>query len=97
MKIITWARAARARTGAPEGAAVRDTIGRTYSACTVDLPSLKLTALQAAVAPAVAGGADGLEAAAVVTESDEVDVSAVYDLNPSAPVYRANVAGEVMA
>jgi len=61
-KIITLARSARARTGAPEGAAVRDTMGRTYSACTVALPSLKLTALQAAVAAAVASGADGLEA-----------------------------------
>ncbi|GAB3875803.1 hypothetical protein GCM10029964_021000 [Kibdelosporangium lantanae] len=96
-KIITLARAARARTGAPEGAAVRDTIGRTYSACTVNLPSLKLTALQAAVAAAVASGADGLEAAAVVTEADDVDATAVHDLNPKAPVYRANPAGEVMA
>lgn len=97
IKIITLARAARARTGAPEGAAVRDTIGRTYSACTVNLPSLKLTALQAAVAAAVASGADGLEAAAVVTEADEVDASSAHDLNPDAPVYRANPAGEIMA
>lgn len=96
IKIITLARAARARTGAPEGAAVRDTMGRTYSACTVALPSLKLTALEAAVAAAVASGADGLEAAAVVTEADSVDAAAVRDLNPDAPVYRANPAGEVM-
>ncbi|MBX6768874.1 MAG: cytidine deaminase, partial [Actinomadura rubrobrunea] len=43
-KIITLARSARARTGAAEGAAVRDDTGRTYAACTVDLPSLKLSA-----------------------------------------------------
>jgi hypothetical protein len=97
-KIITLARSARARTGAPEGAAVRDTMGRTYSACTVALPSLKLTALQAAVAAAVASGADGLEAAAVVTDADAVDadsLAAVYDMAPEAPVLRANAAGEL--
>src|SRR5205807_9042984 len=72
-KIVTLARSARARTSAPEGAAVRDTDGRTYAACTVGLPSLRLTALQAAVAAAVASGAEGLEAAAVVTSADAVD------------------------
>ncbi|RSM83596.1 cytidine deaminase [Kibdelosporangium aridum] len=93
-KIITLARSARARTGAAEGAAVRDTMGRTYSASTVSLPSLKLTALQAAVAAAVASGADGLEAAAVVTDADSVDaesLAAVHDLAPTAPVLRASV------
>ncbi|MCE7011635.1 cytidine deaminase [Kibdelosporangium philippinense] len=97
-KIITLARSARARTGAAEGAAVRDTMGRTYSACTVALPSLKLTALQAAVAAAVASGADGLEAAAVVTDADSVDaesLAAVHDMTPTAPVLRANAKGEL--
>ena len=41
-KIVTLARSARARTGAAEGAAVRDTDGRTYAACTVSLPSLQI-------------------------------------------------------
>ena len=49
---------------------MRDTDGRTYAACTVALPSLSLTALQAAVAAAVAAGAPGLEAAAVVGVDD---------------------------
>src|SRR5919107_5404252 len=39
-KIVTLARSARARTGAAEGAAVRDTDGRTYVAASVALPSL---------------------------------------------------------
>ena len=52
-KLVTLARAARARTGAVEGAAVRDGEGRTYAAATVALPSLALTALQLAVASAV--------------------------------------------
>ena len=89
-KLITLARASRARTGAPEGAAVRDTDGRTYTAATVSLPSLRLTALQAAVAAAVSSGVTGLEAAAVVTDADAVDpasLAAVADLSPDAPVH----------
>jgi cytidine deaminase len=99
-KIVTLARSSRARTGAAEGAAVRDTDGRTYAACTVDLPSLKLTALQAAVAAAVASGAEGLEAAAVVTEAGELaadSVAAVRDLGAAAPVFRADPRGTVLA
>jgi hypothetical protein len=65
-KLLTLARSARARTGGSEGAAVRDDIGRTYAAATVDLPSLRLTAVQAAVAAAVSSGSDRLEAVAVV-------------------------------
>ncbi|MFJ6674341.1 cytidine deaminase [Actinosynnema sp. NPDC091369] len=97
-KIVTLARSARARTGAAEGAAVRDTDGRTYAATTIALPSLKLTALQAAVAAAVSSGAEGLEAAAVVTASTEVDadsVAAVRDLTAGAPVLRADASGAV--
>jgi 2-methylaconitate cis-trans-isomerase PrpF len=92
-KIITLARAARARNGAAEGAAVRDEIGRTYSATTVDLPSLKLSALQLAVAMAVAGGAESLEAAAVVTTAETADTEAVHDLAPKAPVLIADPTG----
>jgi hypothetical protein len=99
-KIVILARAARARTGAAEGAAVRDTDGRTYAAATVALPSLQLTALQAAVAAAVSSGAPGLEAAAVVTGAADVDpasVAAVRDLAPKAPVLRADATGTVQA
>jgi cytidine deaminase len=72
-KLVTLARSSRARTGAAEGAAVRDDMGRTYAAATVALPSLSLTALQAAVAAAVSSGAQRLEAAAVVTEAAALD------------------------
>ena len=65
-KLIVLARSARARTRAAQGAAVRDTDGRTYAAATVALPSLQLSALQVAVAMAVCSGALGLEAAAIV-------------------------------
>jgi hypothetical protein len=74
-KLVTLARGARGRAAANQGAAVRDADGRTYAAATVALPSLQLTALQAAVAIAVASGADGLEAVVVVGGSDVDDLS----------------------
>jgi cytidine deaminase len=79
-KLVTLARSARARTGGAEGAAVRDDIGRTYVAATVELPALSLTALQAAIAAAASSGATVLEAAAVVTAESEVDLSALEGL-----------------
>jgi len=99
-KLLVLARSARARIGAAEGAAVRDTDGRTYAACTVALPSLSLTALQAAVAAAVAAGAPGLETAAVVGDGAEVDaasLAAVRDLAAGAPVLLADPSGTVHA
>jgi hypothetical protein len=97
-KLITLARSARGRTGAAEGAAVRDTDGRTYVAVTIGLPSLQLSALQAAVAAAVSSGVEGLEAAAVVGAADAVEeagLAAVHDLTPSAPVLLAGPDGAV--
>jgi hypothetical protein len=91
-KLVALARSSRARTGAAEGAAVRDDMGRTYAAVTVSLPSLELTALQAAVAAAVSSGAQQLEAAAVVSDAAEVEEAgarAVADLG----VDRAILAG----
>jgi len=95
-KLVTLARSARGRTGASEGAAVRDTDGRTYLAATVALPSLRLSALQAAVAAAVSSGVTGLEAAAVVTDADAVEeagLAAVRDLSDGAPVHLAGPDG----
>jgi hypothetical protein len=71
-KLVTLARSARARLGVAEGAAVRDEMGRTYVAATVDLPALQLSAVQAAVAAAVSSGAQTLEAAAVVGTLQEL-------------------------
>jgi hypothetical protein len=97
-KIITLARAARARNGVAEGAAVRDETGRTYSAATVDLPSLKLSALQVAVAMAVSSGAESLEAAALVTAAataDPADLKAVRDLGANVPLLVADPKGDL--
>jgi hypothetical protein len=96
-KLVTLARAARARTRAPQGAAVRDTDGRTYVAATVALPSLELSALQVAVAMAVSSGAPGLEAAVILGDdpSDALGERAVRDLAPSAAILHAAADGTV--
>jgi hypothetical protein len=99
-KIVLLARTTRSRTGASEGAAVRDRDGRTYTAAAVDLPSLQLSALALAVAMAASSGATGLEAAAVVTGADAVadaDLAVVRDLaGEGVPVWRADTAGTVL-
>lgn len=98
-KLVTLARGARARIGAVEGAAVRDQDGRTYAGADVTLPSLSVTALQLAVASAVAAGATRLEAAAVVTEASTLDGAghaAVRDLAADAPVHVATPDGTLL-
>jgi hypothetical protein len=94
-KLVTLARSARARTGAEQGAAVRDGDGRTYVAATVALPSLRLTALQVAVAMAVSSGAPGLEAAVVLGDDpvDEAGEAAVRDVAGGAAILRARADG----
>ncbi len=98
-KILTLARSARARTRAAEGASVRDLDGRTYAGATVDLPSLRVSAVGVAVAMAVSSGATGLEAVAVVTDADEfsdADLAAVRELaGGGVPVFRADARGQV--
>jgi hypothetical protein len=97
-KIITLARAARARTDAAQGAAVRDTDGRTYAATSVALPSLQLSAVQVAVSMAVSSGAPGLEAVAVNGPEalSEQDRSVITDLAGSnVTVWLTDVAGAV--
>lgn len=80
-KLVTLAKGARARISAQRGAAVRDETGRTYASADVTLPSLTLTALQLAVAQAVASGARGAEAAVIVGEEADPDgLRALADL-----------------
>ena len=73
LKLVTLSRAAQLRahaphTGVAEGAAVRDTDGRTYASATVENadPSLTTTALRGAVAAAASSGIRTFEAAVVV-------------------------------
>jgi hypothetical protein len=98
-KLVTLARASRARTDAAQGAAVRDTDGRTYAAASVSLASLELSALQVAVAMAVSSGAPGLEAAVVLAghPGDAAGVAAVHDLAPDVTVYFFDGSGTTRA
>ena len=100
LKNITLARSARARVAAAEGAAVRDETGRTYAAAAISLPSLKLSALRLAVAMAVSSGASSLEAAALVSDAEEVDpedLAVVREAGPSAVVFQAYSNGMLRA
>lgn len=87
-KLVTLARGARGRIGAARGAAIRDETGRTYAAADVALPSLAITALQLAVAQAVAAGARGVEAAVVCGDDphDDAGRAALADLGGSGTV-----------
>ena len=97
-KLVTLARSARARTRAAQGAAVRDTDGRTYVASSVALRALPLSALQVAVAMAVSSGAPGLEAAVVLGDdpSDDAGERAARELAPSVVVFRAGADGSLV-
>ncbi|GAA2109686.1 cytidine deaminase [Microlunatus panaciterrae] len=98
LKIITLAKAARARTQARQGAAVRDTDGRTYAAVDVELGPVALSAITVATAMAVSSGAQGLEAVALAAESrpTEEDLAVVRALpGTGVVVWFANPKGEV--
>jgi len=100
-KLVTLARSTRARTRAEEGACVRDLDGRTYAAATVALPTLRLSAIQVAVAMAVCSGARGLEAVLVLGDRatvEQADLSVIRDLaGPGVSVHLAAPDGTVVA
>ena len=99
-KLLTLARSTRARTRAAEGACVRDQDGRTYAGATVNLDSLRLSAVQVAVAMAVSSGARRLEAVLVLGDATTVrdgDLSAVRDLSGAdVPVHLAATDGTLV-
>jgi len=105
-KLVLLARAARGRayvlSTAPEGAAVRDRDGRTYTAATVDNahPALGTTALRGAVVAAASSGARGFEAAAVVGtagQAAEEDLAVLREFGTGVPVLLADPDGTVVA
>ncbi|WP_019204104.1 cytidine deaminase [Tsukamurella sp. 1534] len=95
-KLVTLARGAMGRAGAPHGAAVRDLDGRTYAGAPVRLDALALTGLQVAVASALSSGAEGFEAAVLVGDADDADagVAALHEVSGTAPVLLFDAAGE---
>ena len=96
-KLVTLARATMARTGAPEGAAVRDLDGRTYAASSVSLASLRISALEVCVAMAISSGSRGLEAAVRLSGEGEPDLRAVHEFaGPDVVVMQGDSAGRVV-
>lgn len=94
-KLVTLARATRARTAAAQGAAVRDLDGRTYAAASVELPSLSLGALEVCVAMALSSGSAGLEAAVVLADG-EPELAAVRDFaGAGVPVHQGDARGSI--
>ena len=95
-KLVVLARGAMARSSSGQGAAVRDTEGRTYAAGEVSLDSLSLTALQAAVAAAISSGAEGFEAAVIVGGTlDDPGSVAVREKSASARIIVTGLDGAV--
>jgi hypothetical protein len=99
LKLITLARSAAARTGAEQGACVRDSDGRTYAGTSVRIPHLELSAVTVTVAMAASSGAAGLEAAAVAGAAPtQADLDVLLDLSqPTAPVWHVDLRGEVIS
>jgi cytidine deaminase len=103
-KLVTLARSARSRahvpySGAAEGAAVRDTDGRTYAAATVENSddTRTTTALRGAVVAAASSGARSFEAAVVVTDGGlrDDDVAVLREFGEGVPVILAGPDGVV--
>jgi hypothetical protein len=99
LKLITLARSAAARTGAEQGACVRDSDGRTYAGTSVRMPHLDLSAVIITVAMAASSGAGGFEAAAVAGAApSQADLDALRDLaQPTAAVWHVDLQGEVIS
>ena len=101
-KLVTLARAALGRalvrSMPAAGAAVRDDMGRTYAAASVEVDGASVTALQLAVASAISSGARAFEAAAVVSDDTTPDEEGVTALNAFGPVLliRATADGSVV-
>lgn len=104
-KLVLLARAARSRAYprdlAPEGAAVRDSDGRTYSAATVAhiSPQLATSALRGAVIAAVSSGARSFESAVIVSDATSIapaDLAVLGEFGFNVPVHLVSPAGDLL-
>lgn len=95
-KLVVLARGVMVRCGGASGAAVRDGQGRTFCATPVELDTLRLSALQAAVAAAVGNGATAFEAAAVVEGTrQDAGLASIKELSQVARVYFSDRDGRI--
>lgn len=97
-KLVVLARATKARSGGVEGAALRDLDGRTYASATLDLPSLRISALAGCLAMASSSGAKGVEAAVVLGSGElaEADQAALTEFaGGGVPVHVGSASGTI--
>lgn len=101
-KLVVLAKATRARSSAPRGAALRDADGRTYAGATVELPSLRVSALGVCVAMALSSGSRGAGAAVLLAEDPlepaelEAELALLRDYaGTGVPVYVGSITGQI--
>ena len=97
-KLVVLARGARTRVNATQGAAVRDTTGRTYASANVVLGEVELSATVLSVAQAVASGATGLEAIVVCSDLgfSEQDFAVIASVTTGIPAFTISLTGDVV-
>ena len=98
IKLLTLAKSALQRNSAAQSAALRDGTGRTHVGNSITLTSLKLDALEVALAMAISSGADQIEAAVLVGVRPSANaVLSVREISPHALVWFAQDDGSITA
>ncbi len=98
VKLHTLAKAARQRNNAAQTAALRDGTGRTHVGNSINLNSLKLDALQVALAMALSSGTDQIEAAVVVGDKpSEPALLNIREISSKAAIWYAKDDGSIQS
>ena len=95
-KLATLALATLKRTGSPQGAALRDSTGRTYVAIAVTSPTLNLDAIQAVFTVAMASQISGIEGV-VIAGVATGDISVITTHSPAATIFHIDESGVIAA
>ena len=95
-KLETLARATQRRTGSGQGAALRDSTGRTYVAINISTPSFSVDAIAAVFTVAMASQISGIEAVVIVGDG-LINVAPVREYAPDCLVWRIDEIGEITA
>ena len=98
MKLLTLAKSSLQRNSAAQSAALRDGTGRTHVGNSITLTSLKLDALEVALAMAISSGANQIEAGVVVGMSPSANaLLSIREISPQALVWYAQDDGSLNA
>lgn len=98
MKLLTLAKSSLQRNSAAQSAALRDGTGRTHVGNAITLTSLKLDALEVALAMAISSGANQIEAGVVVGMSPSANaLLSIREISPQALVWYAQDDGSLNA